>query len=418
MTGAEKIAKILRADKHIIRQLEERMASLTNQNGVLDKIAEENGSSMREKLLTLGVAREGGSKEVYDALISKIESDDHNLFSALGEPDCRRASGSQCVADAALRAAGGPRGFFLKFDKAREFLLKEPPKKVMEFLGYDSAGKMLLNEDLLEVMSSLRFIEGSEWLNDVFFKQYESLVPDDFEERDIRVKALSEKWGNKSQKFVLQKRHNISHLKELGAIFVIPALLGISGEVLRMFALILHYLNEIPFYSDIFRDASQDKKTFANNFISLLRGDVLDKRPPESEGKFSWLVVQRYLAKDDENDWRLFAPHINPEALHWLRAEEHLAEAGSALNHFGEELSFWKDIDWVGDYFKDESGVDVLVSFDLVDTVMSLVKEKEMAKYLYHHQEALWNKIFTAYMGRDKLEEYAKKYLLPGWFEV
>jgi hypothetical protein len=287
----------------------------------------------------------------------------------------------------------------------------------MEFLGYDSVQKMLLNEDIFEIMSAIRFVEEKDWLNNVFFRQYENLTFDDFEERDIKVKALGEKWGAESKKFVLEKRHNISHLKELGIIFVIPVLLGISGEILRMFALILHYLNEIPFYSGIFKEIAGEQKTFAENLISLLRGDVPERRPAESE-KSQWLVVQRYLAKDDENDWRLFVPHISPEALHWLKAEEYLSGAGSMLNHFGEELSFWKDIDWVGDYFKDESGMDVLVSFDLVDTVMSLVKEKEMEKYLYHHQEALWNKIFMEYMGRNKLEEYSKKYLLKGWFEI
>ncbi|MBU6500723.1 MAG: hypothetical protein KGJ89_03340 [Patescibacteria group bacterium] len=417
MTGAEKVSKILRADKHLVAKLDERLSSVSGKNGVLDKIIEEHSNIIRDKLSTLGIPTAATSKDVYDALISKIESDDHHLFSALNEPDCRRVADCQKVADAALQVAGGPKGLFLKFDKAREFLIKEPPKKIMAFLGYDSAEKMLLNEDLLEVMSALRFIEGSEWLNNVFFKQYGSLTPDDFEERDIRVKALSEKWGAESQKFVIKKRHNISHLKELGVIFVIPVLLGISGEILRMFALILHYLNEIPFYSDIFRDIAKDQKTFTANFTSLLRGDVLENRPAESD-KSLWLVVQRYLAKDDENDWRLFVPHINPEALHWLKAEENLASAGATMDHFGEELAFWKDIDWVGDYFKDESGVDVLVSFDLVDTVMSLVKEKEMAKYLYHHQEALWNKVFAEYMGRDKLEDYSKQYLLKGYFEI
>lgn len=418
MSAAEKIARILRADKHSIIKLEGRLSAATGKRGVLDGIVEENEKVMREKLLTLGVPRDARAKEVYDALISKIESDDNRLFTALGNPNCKLAEDCQKVADAAKKIAANPTGFFLKNDKAREFLLKEPPKKIMEFLGYDSPQKMFLNEDIYEIMSALRFIEGSEWLNNIFFKQYELLTPDDFEEREIKVKALSEKWSKESEKFVLAKRHNISHLKEFGVVFVIPALLGISGELLRMFALILHYLNEIPFYSEIFREIGADRKTFTKNFTSLLRGDVLEAPVSRGGGKSEWLVVQRYLAKEDENDWRLFVPHINPEALHWLRAEEKLAEIGASLNHFGEELSFWKNVDWVGDYFKDESGVDVLVSFDLVDAVMSLVKEKELTKYLYHHEEALWNKIFAEYMGKEELEEYSKKYLLKGYFEI
>ncbi len=415
--GVEKIAKILRTDKHHLIVVEARLSAVTGKTAILDKIVEENDNLIKDRLLTLGISREAYAKEVYDALISKIESDDSHLFGALGHPDFRESGGCQKVADIARQVAGNPEGFFLKMEKAKEFLTNQPPRRVMDFLGYDSVEKMLANENLLEVYSALRFIEGSDWLNEVFFKQYEELTPDDFEERPVQVLALGKKWGAESQKFVLKKHHNISHLKELGVVFVIPVLLGISGEVLRMFALILHYLNEIPFYSRIFRDIVSNEITFAQNLISLLRGDVAERTFTQGE-KSAWLVVQRYLAKDDDNDWRLFAPHVNPEALHWVRAEETLESVGVKLDGFAKELGFWKNLDWVGDYFKDETGVPILVSFDLVDTVMSLVKEKEMVKYLYHHQEALWNKIFAEYFGREQLEEFSRKYLLQGYFEI
>ena len=43
--------------------------------------------------------------------------------------------------------------------------------------------------------------------------------------------------------------------------------------------------------------------------------------------------------------------------------------------------------------------------FDLVDNVMTLVQKEERIKYLYHHQEALWNHIFEEYMGVENLEK-------------
>ena len=45
-------------------------------------------------------------------------------------------------------------------------------------------------------------------------------------------------------------------------------------------------------------------------------------------------------------------------------------------------------------------------------------KEKELIKYLYHHQEALCNKIFIEYFGQDQLENFSKDYLLQGYFEI
>lgn len=413
----EKIAKILRVDKHTIEKTVGYLESITGKKGVLDKILAENEELMHDRMLTLGVRREATAKEVYDALISKIEADDSLIFKSLGGPNCKNIADCQNIGEIAKKVVNPPKGYFLKLEKARELVVSQPPQKIMDFLGYKSAQEMVDKENILEIFSALRFVEGGDWLNAVFFKQYETLTADDFEEREIQVLALSEKWDAEAQKFVEKKRHNISHLKELGVVFIIPALLGISGEILRMFILIMHYLYEIPFYSSIFKEIVGYGSEFPRLLTSLLRGDVLEERTGEIT-KSRWLIVQRYLAKDDVNDWRLFVPHINPEAIHWVKAEENLFKVGEFMDGFGKELLFWQGLSWVGDYFKDESGVDVLVSFNLVDTVMSLVKQKEMAKYLYHEEEALWNKIFMEFFNNTMLEEYSRKYLLQGYFEV
>jgi len=415
----EKIARILRADKHVISQLAGCLGSKTGRIEVFEELVSKNDLMIRDKLQLLEVEREARAKEIYDALISKIEADDHLLFKSLGEPLCSCPEDAWKIVDLAKKISGLNHGFFLKKEKAAEFIVKEPPHKIMAYLGYDSAEAMLAQENLFEVYSALRFIEDQDWLNNVFFKQYESLTPADFELREAAMMVLPEKWNKATEKFLAKKWHNISHLKELGVVFVIPATLGISGELLRTFSLIFHYCHEVVFYADIFkRLGERNDSDFAKNVISLLRGDVVDEPPIASKEKSLWLVVQRYLAKDDENDWRLAAPHINPEAIHWAKVNEDMVKLGNHLNGFGVDFGFWYNLDWVGDYFKDEVGNDILVSFNLVDTVMSLVKEKELIKYLYHHQEALWNRIFIGYFDPIELEECAKKYLLKGYFEI
>ncbi len=416
-TPIEKIAQILRADKHTLIKTVDYLSAMTGKQNVLEKILEENEKLMQDHMLSIGVRRDASAKEVYDGLISKIEADDALIFKALGNPSCKRIEDCKSIGSIAKKVVNPQKGYFLKLEKAREFVVNEPPLKVMEVLGYSFAKEMVEKENILEIYSALRFVEGGDWLNAVFFKQYNTLTADDFEEREIEVLALSAKWDVAAQKFVEKKKHNISHLKELGVVFIIPALLGISGEMLRMFVLIMHYLYEIPFYSSIFKEIIGYGAEFPRALTSLLRGDVLEERFGEI-GKSRWLVVQRYLAKDDLNDWRLFVPHLNPEAIHWMKAEENLYKVGEEMDGFSKDLEFWKDLSWAGDYFKDESGVDVLVSFNLVDTVMSLVKQKDMVKYLYHQEEALWNKIFMEFFNRTMLEEYSRKYLLQGYFEI
>ena len=364
----------------------------------------------------MGVLRDAGPQEVFLSLVDKIDADEDLLHKALGNPNASKPEDLERVLKAIRDVVGGHVGFFLKEEKAREFLAAEPPKNVMKYLKYSSVEEMLAEEDLFEVYSSLRFVEDEEWMNGVFFKQYESLKPEDFEEREMRLQVLDAKWVGAADGFLKHKWHNISHLKEMGVVFVIPATFGIAGEILRMMSLIFHYLSEVPYYSDIFRKLAE-KPSFSKNFISLLRGDVLDKKMQEGD-KSLWFVVQRYLAKDDPNDWRLFVPHINPEAIHWLRAEENLIEAGKRLDGNHDDLGFWFHLDWVGDFFKDKDGNDILISFDLVDVVMSLVKKKEQVKFLYHHQEALWNKIFIEYFGREELVRRSQDHLLKGYFEI
>jgi hypothetical protein len=414
---SDKIAKFLRVDKHVISDLEEQLNKATGKPGVLKKIVEENEKIVDEKLSALSLNREASAQEVYDALISKIESDDLAILNALNLNGLDFIQMARQVVDFVKNLHHSKKGYVLKMDKARELLMKEPPKKILVALGYKRMEDMLMKEDLLEVFSALRFLEDADWLNNVFFKQYESLTPDDFEERYVQVRALDPKWAKAAEKFVTKKYHNVSHLKELGVIFVIPIFLKISGETLRLISLLLHYSNEVEYYSEIFRELAANSKNFAKDLISLLRGDVLEKRPTDG-AKAKFLIVQRYLAKDDENDWRLLYPHINPEAIHWEKAEEEIQQINTKLPGFKNNLGFWSGLGTIGDYFKTDIGTEVLVSFNLVDTIMALVKQKELIKYLYHQQEALWNKIYTSYFSREQMMETSRKHILKGYFEV
>lgn len=418
MHSHEKIAQILRVDKDVIKGVDDRLSAITGKKNVLEKILEQNTATIDSRLHLLGVnCQTASAKEIYDSLVKKLEKDDANLYKVLGQPKSTSAEDWQKILGICRDAINPPKGFFLKKEKAIEILKSQPPSNVIHSLGYRDVDELIANEDFFEVFSSLRFIEGGEWLSNVFFKNYTDLKPSDFEERELKLIALPEKWALMAQSFVQKKHHNISHLKELGVIYVIPLQLEISGETLRNFSLILHYFNEITFYTKLFRKFAQNESSFASNIISLLRGDVFDQRLPATTNS-RWLLVQRYLTKEDPNDWRLFEPHINPEAIHWERAEHVLLLISRELKGFTSDLSFWHGLGWVGDYFSTDSGIDVLVSFNLVDTAMSLVKKTELKRYLYHQQEAMWNKIFSEYIGEEKMDEIINENIIKGYFEL
>ena len=419
MSSCEYIAKIFRAKTEVILEMEKKMSAITGKKGVIDELIKENEHRIA-RILSLLNCLDYRAENVFRTLITRLQRDDRALYELFKRPDGTTAEGLKTLFNFALELSDIKPLFVLKKEKAAEILMENPPQNIMKALGYKTAGELLQKEDLIEIFSALRFVEKDEWMHQTFDEVYKKLTPADFEKREVDLRVLSGKWLEIAEKFVKKKYHNVSHLKELGAIFVIPLKINVPGETLRVFAMVLHYLHELEFYSDLFKKASEettpssDGASFGRSLISLLKGEVLESLPrAQSRGAKSrginWLIIQQYLAKDNKNDSRLFIPHVNPEALHWKKAEQDISYLGKRFANI--DLEMWLELDWVGGFFKKKTSAaqgepgEILVSFDLVDNVMALVQKEERIKYLYHHQEALWNKIFEEYMGSQNIEE-------------
>ena len=412
----QKIAKILRTNPDTLNALVGAMERITSKKGVLEDILIENETNIKKALGILGITPRS-AEEIARAFEDLLESNDRLLFYILGKPNLSRSLQAKTLIEKAHEAVGGEmKGLFLKKEKAREFLTKTPPPAIMRGFGYNTVRELLENERLEEVFAALRFIETRDWMNKIFVQNYNTLTPQDFEERPIEVFLLQEKWLLLAQKFLEKKYHNVSHLKELGVIFIIPIILETPGETLRLFSLVLHYLYEVPFYARLISDYTKHPENFSSKFISLIRGDVGEASSQFADSLARWLIVQRYLAKDDEDDLRLFLPHVNPEAIHWRKAQLALARFGA--KNPGLALGMFTELDYAGDFFPSQKVGELLVSFDLVDNVMSLIKRESMIKYLYHHQEALWNRIFTGFMGEERMEELILENLDKGYIEL
>ncbi len=391
-------------------ELERKMNGLTGQEGVFEDIVQQNDIIVDQTLAGLGLTRADSPDVVRNALIERLKHLDHNLYNILGKPDLVKINGAwTTLRDTVLKVFTPPSGLYIKKERAEAMLEKYPPANLLEHFGYSSVRELLDKEGFAHVMSALRFTQSEQWMHKFFDVAYQGITRDDFEERNVELIVLDAKWVSVAEKFLQKKYHNVSHLKELGIIFIIPIALDVQGDTLRLFALLLHYLHEVPFYASMFR-RFMDGPEFLRDFTSLLRGDVSSEPLPDS-GKISWRVVQRYLAKDNVNDIRLSEPHVSPEANHWWHAEEDLGRVSRILGHDDGslDLGWWSGLDYVGEEFGSS-----LVSFDLIDLLMSLVQEGR-AKYLYHQQEALWNKIFVEYMGRDKLEELIAEHIIDGF---
>ncbi|MDP3799859.1 MAG: hypothetical protein Q8Q90_00345 [bacterium] len=401
MTPNQKIARILGITEKTLENTESLLCESTGKKDIIEKVFKENEKIIEETIAKLNTGEDRSADHIRGTLQKKIFQNEKSFLEFLNTVE--GSSEFEKAANLSRILANVGKGFFLKKDFIKQIFLKRKPENLLKYLGYAAVEEIFEKENLLEAFSALRFVESNEWMHKTFDEAYSSFTKDDFEERDIEIKVLSPKWHDIAKKFVEKKHHNVSHLKEFGIIFLNPIAMDVPGKFLRDFALLLHYFHEIEFYSKLFKKYSGEDN-FAEKFKSLLRGDV--KEIMDIKEKNAWLIVQRYLIKENSQDPRLFQPRVNPESIHWTKGERDLIVISEKTD--GKvDLSLWWNLDWVGGLFQGVSGEEV-VSFDLEDNAMSLVSFMEGKKeaLTYHQREAMWTKIFVEYAGgEDKLEK-------------
>jgi hypothetical protein len=114
-----------------------------------------------------------------------------------------------------------------------------------------------------------------------------------------------------------------------------------------------------------------------------------------------WRVIQRYFGKlENEYHPEIFEPHVQPEDLHWRRAEQMLYE-------LDPELGFWRDLDYVATMHAGRP-----ITFNVLDVAASYVNKLPYhERAIYHFRESLWTEIFVRYMGEKVLEQQVLKQL-------
>lgn len=378
---------------HALHQLELR----THQKGVDVKLAAEIAETAAARTKQLGLGPNATGPELYAALIQKVAEHDNHLAAAIGGTDPSDLTEMIPLIVKAAEAAPLPKdGWFLKEDKAKDMLRRMPPMAIMDRLGHHLVSQLLEKEDIYELFLALRFAEPPEFLND-FDKLYLDLKPEDFESRRIKVVPFAvEKWGDIAEHFIQKKRHNITHSKEMGAIAIMPMReTRMTGISLKVMPLLFHYFNEIRLYSSFFK-LMQTKQNFGAIVSDTLIADPAHIKVTDN-AHIHWRVIQRYFGKlTTEVHPEIFEPHVQPEDLHWRRAE-------SVLYEIDPELKFWENLDYVA---VDKGVAHDTVTFNLMDLSLGYSNGIEYQnRYLYHFRESLWNEVFARYFGEKVLEE-------------
>lgn len=390
------LSELLDAKEPMFSMALKQLEKASGQNSMDIKLGTEILDKAHKAMDELGLDhKDTTGKELFQTLVVKIKQHDEHLAEQLGiKPGESPTEMIPKIREIAMKSDMNKTAWVLKKSVAKEFLRKTPPKNIMKRLGYRSIDSMLKNENLSEIYGALRFAEDGEWLNK-FNGHYDSVTPSDFEEREIEFVIMPhDRWADICEKFIQKKKHNITHLKELGVILMLPIKLDkLPGMPIWVGALLFHYINEIRLYSAFFK-LEQVQPDFGKIFVDTLIADP-DMGPIMVGQNVHWRVIQRYFGKiKDEYHPEVFEPHVQPEDLHWRKAEE-------ALYGIDPELEFWKDLDYVGLVFEGKP-----VTFNMMDVAASYTNNTSYEKReFYHFREALWNEIFIRYMGEGILEE-------------
>jgi hypothetical protein len=173
----------------------------------------------------------------------------------------------------------------------------------------------------------------------------------------------------------------------------------LPGITITAMPLLLHYINEIKLYSAFFK-LQQVHHNFGEIIVETLLADPTAAAVMAGQN-VHWRVIQRYFGKlENEYHPEIFEPHVQPEDLHWRKAEE-------SLYIIDPELEFWRDMDYVGLMHDNRP-----TAFNLMDVSVGYCNNTPYEqRVIYHFRESLWNEIFIRYMGHKNLEDQVLKQL-------
>lgn len=395
------MAKVLRdlldAEEPIFSLSLQQLERASGHAGTDSRLIGTISQKMRAAVKHIGLDdHDSTDKEIYGAMLAQIERDNLRVTKLIGGSDPDDVTTNIPLIVKAVESMNiNRRCWVLKRSVAKRLLASMPPKKLMAQLGYRSVESMIKHENIDEVYTALRFSEGPEWLN-TYDELFKTVTPSDFEERDISIVVMDhDKYVDLAEHFVQKKFHNITHTKEMGVIVVVPMKKDrMKGITLKSLPLIFHYINEIRLYSAFFK-LKQVNKDFGKTVVETLIADP--GTAAQMSGQYvHWRVIQRYFGKmKDERHPEAFEPHVQPEDLHWRRAEENLAL-------LDPEMKFWVDLDYVGSLASDGQPL----TFNMMDVSLAYSNgENYENRYYYHFRESLWNEIFMRYMGHKNLED-------------
>lgn len=187
----KRIAEIMDQPEYIVKKL---INKLEDKNGYPShdvRHLADNIQKVRIKLNDLSLDPDDTTgEELYHALLAKFEKDARAFDIFFNAEQLDFGQKSTRAAEVLGQKTELPRQWALKKTVAKNVLRAQPPKRVMNHLGYRSVESMLKREDLSEIYLVAPYLESASWTKQ-HDRQISKLSQTDFELRAVRLQPLN-----------------------------------------------------------------------------------------------------------------------------------------------------------------------------------------------------------------------------------
>lgn len=365
------------------------------------RLTEDIKRRVRIKIAQLGLdPSDTTGEEFYGVLQQRLSQDEITLRKHLNLS--QDASGAEVVSRVQQflkKQSRASQCFALKPSVAKRLLKKKPPRVAMKRLGYRSVDSMLKHVPAGLIFTAAFIAESAGWQRS-FRQQYTSLHPSDFETRTLELLHPTEKrWESLVQEFVQTARHNIMSFKELGVVVLLPLNAKIDSLAMITLVFACEEMNAIRAHSS-FAKLQQVKSDFGQIMRDVCIGEAYVEAKIAGQ-RISWRTIQRYYAQHPSAyHEEIFEPHVQPEDLTWIHAEDILAETIP-------EIGFWQDTQALGLMHEGS-----LVSCNIIDVALAQCNKLPFAQRITQFvRNHLRHELLLGYLQQENLEQALRQQL-------
>lgn len=334
-------------------------------------------------------------RELYRALMLKVEQDERRLRQQLGGDDATSLDKLVPSVVKALNELHLPRNTWaLKPSVAKKIIQSNPPKILMKQLRYRSVDSMLKRELLPAVLLAAFIAEGSSWRARLDAK-YRQLNPTDCEVAKVQIVALDNaRWRQFFAKYPQYLRQLVVPVPELGALVVLPMEATVlPGAALALLLSMVYHINKVRSLSAHVK-LQQVKPQFGQQALEIWRGRAKPLAYVADQPLY-WDVVHHHFGHRPRAHYpSTFDPHLQTEDLHSHSPEE-------VLMSLDPELGFW--------HLASHSGLShagQAVSLQALDAALSYCNKLPFEnRSLGYIQDALQQELLSRYLRQPHFKE-------------